>query len=406
MAISSLPELDFRDASFRRSPHQAYARAREISGLARARGMGAYVATRHETCVRLLKDARIGLDTFAGVATDHPLQPYFQMREGLMLFANAPRHTALRAPAQEAFHPRIIKRYEPLVRQLAQSAVREFSLRIAAGESVDFVREVSQPFVSQVICAVVGMPAQDHALLAAMTQKVANGLDPFGAEHDLLEAGKGYRAFLTYMRGQLGQDRWRREASEFTETFLGDIAHCPHMRGGFAHQDDLISTTVMLLAAGHLTTNHSLSLALSTIVQGYPALLLGEGSAITPLLVEELFRYHSPAQITRRVVRESLQVDGHTLHAGQALWVALVSANRDERVFTAPQELDFTRQRNPHVAFGAGTHFCLGTHLARLQLRVFLQELVGQVPGIRVVEQQEDYNLVFRGLKKLVLAAD
>jgi len=117
-----------------------------------------------------------------------------------------------------------------------------------------------------------------------------------------------------------------------------------------------------------------------------------------------LFRYHTPAQITRRRVMQQIEVAGNVLQPGQALWLSLVSANRDEKVFSNPQELDFSRKKNPHLAFGGGQHFCLGVHLARLQLRVFLEELVGQFPTLRVEDSVDDHNLVFRGLKSLRLS--
>jgi len=176
------------------------------------------------------------------------------------------------------------------------------------------------------------------------------------------------------------------------------------MLGDFKSSEDLISTTVMLLSAGHLTTNHSLSLSVRSLLTDPSQQNILNNGAITPHLVEELFRYHTPAQITRRRVMQQIEVAGNVLQPGQALWLSLVSANRDEKVFSNPQELDFSRKKNPHLAFGGGQHFCLGVHLARLQLRVFLEELVGQFPTLRVEDSVDDHNLVFRGLKSLRLS--
>lgn len=400
-------ELDFRNLAFRQNPHGFYEQARQEGAIIKAKGLDAYVVTRYQECEALLKDSRISLDQFTGegFSADHPMQKYFQMREGLMLFANGRRHEELRAPAKPAFSPGLIKRYEPIVRELAREAVEKMKERFEQGEEIEFVREVSLPFVSQVICRVVGMPEQDHAFLARMTQAVADGLDPFGAEHDLQRAGQGYAEFRSYMEQQLALGRWK--DTGFANSFLGDIAQCPHMLGGFGNQEDLISTTVMLLAAGHLTTNHSLSLSLQSLLDDSQLshYVQDETAPITPQMIEELFRYHAPAQITRRKVDEPLEIGGKTFLPGQALWLALVSANRDERVFENPQELDFGRKRNPHLAFGGGAHFCLGVHLARLQLRVFLEELQGRFPELTKVNALEDRNLVFRGLKALTLRA-
>ncbi len=401
-----LPELDFRNLAFRRDPHEEYAKAREKGALAKAKGLDAYVVVSHAECESLLKDPRISLDHFsgAGFSADHPMQRYFQMRDGLMLFANSPRHEDLRNPARSAMSSRLIRRYEESIRELAQEAIRKMKQKLVTSESVDFVREISVPFVSAVICKVVGMPAQDHSLLAGMTQKVADGLDPFGASHDLAQAGEGYVEFQDYMREQLALGCWTQEANEFADSFLGDLAQCPHMLGDFKSSADLISTTVMLLSAGHLTTNHSLSLSVRSLLTDSSQQNVLKDGTITPHLVEELFRYHTPAQITRRRVTQEVEVAGNVLQPGQALWLSLVSANRDENVFSNPQELDFSRKKNPHLAFGGGQHFCLGVHLARLQLRVFLEELAGQFPKLRVEDSVDDHNLVFRGLKSLRLS--
>lgn len=397
-----LPELDFRDSVFRRDPHQRYAEARSQGSLAKVKGIDAYAVVSHAECEALLKDPCVTLDEFKGqgFAEDHPMQNYFRMREGLMLFANAPRHGELRDPAKGAMSSRTVRKYEVLMRQLARDAVAKMQGALQEKGRVDFVQEISVPFVSSVICHVVGMPAQDHALLAGMTQKVADGLDPLGVEHDLARAGEAYVEFQEYMRGQLAAGLWKQETAEFANSFLGGIAGCPHMLGDFKDREDLISTTVMLLSAGHLTTNHSLSLSVRSLLERPKQALID----VTPHLVEELFRYHTPAQITRRTVNQEVQVGGHRLLPGQALWLALVSANRDEEVFTNPQELDFTRKKNPHLAFGGGQHFCLGVHLARLQLKVFLEEVAAQLPALRVEDSVEDHNLVFRGLKSLTLS--
>jgi len=249
------------------------------------------------------------------------------------------------------------------------------------------------------------MPDQDHLKLASLTQKVADGLDPLGPKHSLQQAGHAYLDFQSYMTDELKKGRWIHHAHEFSNSFLGEIAQCPHMLGGFKSSEDLISTTVMLLSAGHLTTNHSLSSSLASLLScpSLRSLITTEDSPITAVAIEEFFRYHSPAQITRRILIDDVTIAGHRLLKGQALWLALVSANRDESVFANPQTLNLSRRPNPHLAFGAGEHFCLGTHLARIQLKVFLNTLQGRFPTLRIIENTPDNNLVFRGIKRLLL---
>ena len=408
IAVSPMSaQLDFRDKAFRRDPHEEFARMRALDSIVEAKGLGAQVVVRYHESKELLKDRRLQLDHFnrEQFPAGHPMQAYFRMRDGLMLFANTPRHQELREPAKDAFAPKGIKRYEKIIREVAQKSVSNLKSALEEGRSVEFIKEISLPFVSEVICRVVGMPEQDHLQLSSMTQSIADGLDPFGPQHSLERAGEGYVRFREYMAGEINRGRWRKSADEFVNSFLGDIAHCPHMLGGFQSHDDLISTTVMLLSAGHLTTNHSLALSLVSLLSDpdHSTLLTEGASPVTQLMIEELFRYHAPAQITRRRVVEEINIAGHCLAPGQAIWIAIASANRDESVFHNPQELDFTRKPNPHLSFGGGEHFCLGLHLARLQLRVFLEELQGAIPDLKIGRIVHDHNIIFRGIKQLEL---
>lgn len=400
-------EVDFKNTTFRNDPHGTFTSLRSQGAFSKISDVDAYLVTHHKECELLLKDPRVELEVHntSLFSKNHPLQGYFSMRRGLMLFSNPPRHDELKDPAQSSFTARSVKKYRPIIQELSSNAITELKGKLSQQKSVDFISEISIPFVSKVICQIVGMPEQDHEKLARMTQAVADGLDPLGPRHSLEKAGLAYQEFQSYMEDILAQDEWRSQNEEFSQTFLGDIAKCPHMLGDFKSQADLISTTVMLLSAGHLTTNHSLSLSLMTLLEDetYRPILTECSTTISPLMIEELFRYHCPAQITRRTLNADLSIGDKKFSKGQALWIALASANRDEQVFKNSQELDFQRRPNPHLSFGGGTHFCIGAHLARLQLITFLETLQGEIPNLRIEETgiTHDPNIIFRGLKQL-----
>lgn len=405
-------EVDFRDPYFRASTHEVCAQLRVHTPLAPVKGTSALFVTRHKDCAQLLKAPEVLLDEVQeeSFPEGHPLRAYLAMRRGLMLFANPPHHQNLRAPARLSFSPTIVKRHEGLIRQCAREAIQVMRVSLEKGTEVDFVQAVSLPFVSQVISKVVGMPPQDYTYLSHLTQRVAEGLDPLGPKHSLIKAGEAYLEFHTYMKKALRSGSWKRESLEFQHSLLGTAAECPHALGSFQCEEDLISTSVMLLSAGHLTTNHSLSLSLESLLAHEEKStkrlcdqLYDQPGGIPPLMVEELIRLHSPVQMTRRVVTSDIELAGRHLKAGQALWISLASANRDESVFPDSQALILDRRPNPHLAFGAGTHFCLGAHLARLQLRVFLEEIKPLLPRLHICSVTPDHNLIFRGLQSLTL---
>ena len=145
---------------------------------------------------------------------------------------------------------------------------------------------------------------------------------------------------------------------------------------------ELLATTNLLLLAGHETTTN-------LIGNGTLALLrepdqwrrLCADPALLPTAIEELLRFDGPVQATLRVALEDVEIDGHAIPAGALVLVSIGAANHDPAVFEAPEQLDLARDPNPHLAFGQGVHYCLGANLARLEIRVFFEELIRLFAG-------------------------
>ena len=171
---------------------------------------------------------------------------------------------------------------------------------------------------------------------------------------------------------------------------------------------ELLATGNLLLLAGHETTTN-------LIGNGTLALLrepdqwkrLCNEPALLPTAIEELLRYDGPVQATVRVALEDVAIDDQVIPEGSLVLVSIGSANHDPDVFEDPDQLDLAREPNPHLAFGFGTHFCLGAPLARLEAQLAFDTLTKRFPGLSLVEDRPVYraNPVLRGLTSLDVAA-
>lgn len=391
-----MPALKFSDRQFRKNPYPLYEWLRKNDPVHKIEGLDAFFISKHSDVKALLKHEHLSLDQFDKEKfRDHPLFPYYLMREQLMLFQNGQRHEDLRQPVNPLFKPAAVKSWEEKIRQIAQEILHQEN-----GNTFDAVTHWAQPFVSRVICEFLGLPKKDFSFITKLTQDVADGLDPFGSNHSLERAGKSYLQFKEY---------YKKEISSFSDTRSNPLGQklqlCPHM---FGSEEDFISTSIMLLAAGHQTTNHSISLALKTLLLDSELNdSLRQNKKVSPLLVEEIFRYHAPAQMVRRRVNKGLVVNNTNLPENTAVWLSIGSANRDAECFTDADADAFIADRkpNPHLAFGAGEHLCVGASLARIQLKIFLEEFYRLTDRYSLVEEsiKHDNNLIFRGLKSMHL---
>ena len=170
-------------------------------------------------------------------------------------------------------------------------------------------------------------------------------------------------------------------------------------------EDELVSTVVLLLNAGHEATMHAIGNAVKALLEAPPEIRTALFDGRCPALVDELLRFDAPLHMFTRYALVDTEFAGVALRQGDQVGLLLGAANRDPARFPAPHTLNLGRDPNPHVSFGAGIHFCIGSPLARLELEVALPILFERLPGLRLVEPpryRDTYH--FHGLEKLRLA--
>ena len=310
-----------------------------------------------------------------------------------MLNMDAPRHTRLRSIVTAAFSPRYIARLESAIRERAERVIDAVSER---GEC-DFATEVAEPFPIAVICDMMGVPESDRAEVARLSRtSVPLGDAEFGSFDDALQAALD---LIEYAK-VLGQERQRRPEGDLTTALI-----TAEVDGERLSADEMGSFFELLITAGIETTAASIAHGLLVLCQNpdQRRLLYSDYARFAPGAIEEILRWSTPVIHFRRTATQDTDLDGARIAEGDKVVVFYSSANRDERVFADPYRFDIRRHPNPHVTFGGGgPHFCLGAHLARLEIGVMFEALHRRLGDIQLTGQPVlMHSMFFNGVKSL-----
>jgi cytochrome P450 len=370
---------------FHADPYAQY-RALRTGGPLQRTPAGIWLSTSFEVCAQIFRDPRFGHGDAAIGATARPPR---RIRSFLTL--DPPEHTRLRRLVSKAFTARLIERLRPRVEAIVDSL-----LAGVEGE-VDLISALAHPLPVIVISEMLGVPQEDEERFKAWSDLLARGLDPdfLVPPEDLARRDRAREEFGSYFRDLAAQRR-----TSPGDDLLSGLAAIEELS-----EDDLISTCVLLLVAGHETT-------VNLIANGALALLgapdqlawfrANPDSAVAA--VEELLRYDPPVQLSARVAMEDVSIAGQSLRAGEPVMLLLGAANRDPEVFTDPDRLDVSRfvtEPPRHLAFGQGIHFCLGAPLARIEGQAALTALMRRDVTLLPGPLRYKDNLILRGLAAL-----
>jgi cytochrome P450 len=292
-----------------------------------------------------------------------------------MLDRDPPDHTRLRRLVSKAFTPRAIQALTPRITELVDGMLDAAQ---DAGR-VDLVDALAFPLPFAVIAEMLGTPPADHARIRQLTGTLVRSLEPV-ADPALVAAIAEADAELTAIAAEM--IAWKR--ANPADDLLTALVNAED-DGDVLDDDELIAQTLLLYIAGHETTVNLIAGGTLALLR-HPAQLaaLREDPALAGNGVEELLRYDSPVQATRRVTLEPVTLGGVTIPAGAFVLASLASANRDERFWgadAAALRLDRENARQ-HVSFGAGPHHCLGASLARLEAAIALGRMTARFPGL------------------------
>jgi cytochrome P450 len=286
-----------------------------------------------------------------------------------------PAHSQFRAPLSAHFKAKVIARLEDDIRAITQSIMKE----AAEQRDVEFVHEVTSKLPSRVVGQLMGLPEEDWPTIHQLAERCTSGQDPdvAGSPDELANASI---EMAMYAIEFAGRRRAEEPHADLTSVILGSDY------GGATMSDiDFGSFFVQLVTAGNDTTKTMLSSGLLALLQ-HPDQLeeLRENPSLVGGAVEEILRWANPLHYFRRTALADTELRGVPIEKGSKVAMYYTSANRDEDVFADSQRFDIHRHPNPHLSFGIAEHFCLGVHLARLEGKVFFEELLATFPTIEV----------------------
>jgi cholest-4-en-3-one 26-monooxygenase len=307
-----------------------------------------------------------------------------------------PAHTRLRRLINRGFTPRAVSDFEASYRQ----AVRDVLARALALGTFDWVTEVATLLPAFAISELLGVPVDDRPQVTAWTNTISGSTDP-----EFTEGADGALAAATALYGYATQLAEQRRAEPLDDIVTKLVTEVDDDALG-AHEFEVF--VLALAVAGNETTRTAMSQGMLALLEDPAQLdLLRAHPELAATAADEMIRWASPIVYFRRTATEDVELHGVTIKEDEAVALFFLSANYDERVFADPYRFDVTRSPNPHVSFGGGgPHYCLGAHLARLEITVLLEELLAATGSIeRAGEPARLRSSWINGLKHLPVTA-
>ncbi|MGX5656730.1 cytochrome P450 [Geodermatophilus nigrescens] len=389
--------LDLTDAAVVADPYPAFAAARAAAPVQWDERLGLWLAFTHAESNAVLRDRRLGR-IWRDRTPEERFGQFNLIHRNAILEMEPPEHTRLRRLISAAFARGHVERLRPWVQELADSLVDGLVERSGGTAEVDVLSEMAEELPVAVIAELLGVPAADRPLLRPWSNAIVKMYE-YGRTDAVEDAAERAAAeFVAYLR-ELAAER-RRAPGEDLLTHLVTVRDTD---GDRLTEDELVTTCILLLNAGHEATVNVSGNGLLALLQHRDQLArLRADPALLPTAIEELMRFDSPLQLFERTATEDVEVGGVTVPAGAKVAALLGAANRDPAVFPDPDTLDVGRTDNPHISFGAGVHFCIGAPLARVELQASFGALLSRTSDLQLARPaRRRPEFVIRGLAEL-----
>lgn len=381
------------EPAFVQNPYPAYASACADAPVQYWPAYKMQVVFNHSLVAHLLKDRRFGREPLEPVTFYAHLAPFYAIEAHSMLELEPPRHTRLRGLVLRAFTSRRIKELAPEIDTLCDELIS----KLPRDAPFDLIKHYATPIPIIVICRLLGVP-EDMAdqLLKWSNDMVAM----YQARRDRTiedKAATASQEFADFIRSYAIEKR-SNPGNDLITQLLG-----AEEDGEKLSMEELVTTCILLLNAGHEATVHTLGNGIKTLIETNTPPDAFTQTAIDQT-VEEILRFDPPLHIFTRYCYEDLEFDGHNFKRGDKIALMLASTNRDAALWSNPNTFDPTRKIQTNTSFGGGLHFCVGAPLARLELRVAIPKLFKRFPKLRITETPKYANLYhFHGLERLLV---
>ena len=407
MSVDSSQVVEELPKDFMRRPYEVLERLR-AAGPAHPvvfpHGAKVWLVTRYDDVRQLLTDPRVSKDGLranelfarhAGMATDDDEPGSIGVNDELtrhMLNSDPPRHTRLRSLVNQGLTP---KRMEASRSRLEQVADELLGALDDGRPVVDLIAGFTQPMTITTICDVLGVPAEDKPLFHRWAAELV------GAGHapEVVEAASN--SVIAYAQASIESKR-----ANPTDDMLSALVR-GRDGGDRLTQDELVSMFFLIIMAGHVTSMHTLTNAIHSLLTHPQELAkLRADMSLMPVAIDELIRFDSGVAVgTFRFTKEAITLGEVTIPAGEILALSMNSAHRDSTKYPDADRLDVNRCPKNHLGFGHGTHYCVGAPLAKIQLEVALTKLLTRFPDLKLAADPEslewEHGALMRGLVRL-----
>ena len=394
---------DPRDPAFFQNPYAFYDRLHATNPAFFWDEYGHWCFASFKDVSALLRDKRFGRDILhvasreeIGLPAPQPHTAAFDLTEKYSLLnLEPPTHTRLRTLVNRAFVSRHVEQLRPRIQRLANEIIDGFE----SEGSVDLIKAFAAPIPAIVIAEMIGLPAEMAPQLLNWSNRMVQ-MYMFGVTREVeLDANQASADFMDYLRTVISERRRQPREDLLTHMLTAEPG------GDRLSDDEVMSTAILLLNAGHEATVHTTGNGVKSILEsGIDPAKLFASEAQTEATAEECLRFDAPLHMFTRYALTDLEYEGISLRKGDVIGLMLGAANRDPRRFADANRFNPFRTDGANVSFGAGIHFCIGAPLARIELQVAFAELFRRLPRLRIAEAPRYANVYhFHGLEKLVV---
>lgn len=394
--------INFNDSEFIKNPYPDLAKLRQMGKPIWHEETNMFLAARYEDANATLRNKSLGR-IFKAKEPESEWQTFNWLHADSILDSEPPKHTRLRALVSKAFNKNVIESQRAIIEKIVEQLISEINSKLDSGDGkFDLISDFAEPLPVKVIVALLGFPEEEEYLLRPWSQAIVKMYEVNPSEEAKASAKQAANEFADYVR-----DLAEQRKAHPTNDLISDLVRVEE-EGAKLNIQELIATCVLLLNAGHEASVNGFGNGMVALLERDDQfkLLKSSPDQLAATAVEEFLRFDAPLHLFERTATSDTEIGGVAIKEGQKIAALLGSANRDETQFASSDQMDITRDPNPHIGFGAGIHFCLGGPLARLEMGIALPRLIKAFPEMKIASDPiRRPTFVLRGYEKVEISA-
>ena len=390
--------INFNDKDFLVNPYPDLEKLRSAGKPVWHEDAQMFLAGKYDDANAVLRNKSLGR-IFKAKEPESEWSTFNWLHADSILDSEPPKHTRLRSLVSKAFNKNIIESQRNTINKIVDELITDIQ---ANNGNFDLIADFAEPLPVKVIVAMLGFPKEDEYLLRPWSQAIVKMYEVNPSAEVQENAKKAAAEFAAYVQ-KLADERKVQPGNDL----ITDLVRVEE-QGEKLNAQELIATCVLLLNAGHEASVNGFGNGMVALLEreNQFKLLRDNPDALAATAVEEFLRFDAPLHLFERTATADTEIGGVEIKKGQKIASLLGSANRDGEHFANADQMDITRDPNPHIGFGAGIHFCLGGPLARLEMGIALPKLVKAFPNMKIAsEPVRRPTFVLRGYESVAISS-